>query len=161
MMKQIEDIIKQVDKLTKKYNVLDNYFSSFTPLENTPLENREACNPKRTGRLYQTEYLLNKYNFKKEDIIFDDDGFLNLKNDPKYVIAQENMDKYPIDINNAKFKDLIKIPGIGLKSARRIIHMQKTNNKITSLKQLQKIGANINRCKTFIKINNTYQSTLI
>ena len=71
------------------------------------------------------------------------------------------MDEYPIDVNTAKFKELIKVPGIGLKSARRITHLQKQGHKIMSLKELQKIGANIKKCKIFVKVGNSYQSTLI
>lgn len=156
-----EDILKQVYNLTKKYDVLYNYFSSFTPVKGTPLENHEANDNKRTGRLYQTEYLFNQYNFTLDDIILDDDGFLDTNNDPKYNIALANKEDYPIDVNTASYKELIRIPGIGLKSARRIRHMQKQGEKIESLKQLQEIGANINKCKTFVKVGGSYQSTLI
>jgi predicted DNA-binding helix-hairpin-helix protein len=71
------------------------------------------------------------------------------------------MDKYPIDVNTAKYKELIRVPGIGLKSARRIRHLQSQGEKITSLKQLQKLGANINKCKIFVKVGGSFQSTLI
>ncbi len=156
-----EDIIKQVYHLKKKYNVLNNYFSSFTPIEDTPLEDHDACDTKRSARLYQTQYLFEKYNYTDKDIVLDDDGFLDLSNDPKYNIALEHMDEFPVDINTATFKELIKIPGIGHISARRIVHLQKQNHVIESLKELQSLGANINRCKTFVKIKNSYQSTLI
>lgn len=155
-----EDILKQVYNLTKKYDVLYNYFSSFTPVKGTPLETHEANNPKRTGRLYQTEYLFNQYNYTLDDIVLDDNGFLDTNNDPKYTIALENMDEYPIDVNTAKYKELIRVPGIGLKSARRIRHMQSQGKKITSLKQLQELGANIKKCKIFVKVGGSYQSTL-
>lgn len=156
-----EDILNRIDYLKKKYNVLYNYFSSFRPIKGTPLENHEACDNKRTGRLYQMEYLFSKYNFTKKDIVLDDNGFLDLNNDPKYNIALENMDKYPLDVNTAKYKELIKVPGIGLKSARRITHLQKIGRKINNLKQLQELGVNINQCKIFVKVGGSYQSTLL
>ena len=156
-----EDILNRIDYLKKKYNVLYNYFSSFRPIKGTPLENHEACDDKRTGRLYQMEYLFSKYNFTKKDIVLDDNGFLDLNNDPKYNIALENMDKYPLDVNTAKYKELIKVPGIGLKSARRITHLQKIGRKINNLKQLQELGVNINQCKIFVKVGGSYQSTLL
>ncbi|MGN1321476.1 MAG: radical SAM protein [Methanosphaera sp.] len=156
-----EDILKQVYHLTQKYDVLYNYFSNFKPLEGTPLENHEAGDPRRTGRLYQAEYLFTKYNYNKDDIILDDNGNLDLTNDPKYTIALQHMEDYPIDVNTAKYKELIRVPGIGLKSARRITHLQKENKKITSLKQLQQLGANIKKCKIFVKVGGSYQSTLI
>ncbi len=156
-----EDIINQLFYLTKKYDLLYNYFSSFKPLEGTPLENHTENDSRRTARLYQTEYLFNQYNFTKDDIVLDDNGFLDINNDPKYVRALEHMDEYPIEVNNAPYKELIKVPGIGLLSARRIVHLQKQGHKITSLKQLQSLGANIKKCKTFVKVNKSYQSTLI
>ncbi|MBE6493966.1 MAG: radical SAM protein [Methanosphaera stadtmanae] len=156
-----EDIINQLFYLTKKYDLLYNYFSSFKPLEGTPLENHAENDSRRTARLYQTEYLFNQYNFTKEDIVLDDDGFLDINNDPKYVRALEHMDEYPVEVNNASYKELIKVPGIGLLSARRIVHLQKQGHKITSLKELQSLGANIKKCKTFVKVNKSYQSTLI
>lgn len=156
-----EDILNQVYKLSTRYNSLYNYFSSFTPLKDTPLESHQKPDVRRTGRLYQAEYLFNQYKFTKDDIILNEDGNLDLTNDPKYTFALNNMDKYPIDINTASYHDLIRIPGIGLKSARRIQHMQKQNKKITSLKQLQDLGANINKCKIFVKTGKNYQTTLI
>lgn len=156
-----EEILKQVYNLTKKYDVLYNYFSSFTPVKGTPLEGHEANNPKRTGRLYQTEYLFTQYNYTMDDIILDDNGFLDISNDPKYTIAMEHMEDYPVDVNTAKYKELIRVPGIGLKTARRIRHKQSLNEKITSLKELQKLGANIKKCKIFVKVGGSYQSTLI
>ena len=97
----------------------------------------------------------------REDIVLDDDGFLDINNDPKYVRALEHPDEYPVEINTASYKELIKVPGIGLLSARRIVHLQKQGHKITSLKELQSLGANIKKCKTFVKVNKSYQSTLI
>lgn len=155
------DILQQVYNLTKKHDVLFNYFSSFTPVKGTPLEDRTANDVRRTGRLYQTEYLFNQYKFTLDDIILDDDGFIDTKTDPKYAIAMANKEDYPIDVNTATYRQLIKVPGIGLKSAKRIKQKQKKGEKIESLKQLQNMGANINKCKTFVKIKGSYQSTLI
>lgn len=155
-----EEILKQVYNLKKKYDTLYNYFSSFKALEGTPLEEKESSDTRRTGRLYQAEYLFSQYNYKDSDIILDENGFLDLNTDPKYSIALEHMDEYPVDVNTAKYKDLIKIPGIGLKSARRITHKQKLGERIESLQDLQELGANINKCKIFVKTGKSYQSTL-
>lgn len=156
-----KQIIDQTHHLRKKYKITNNYFSSFIPVKDTPLENKKISDPMRTNRLYQIEYLFSQYHIKKDELIFNDDGFLNLKEDPKYNIAVNNMDKYPIDVNTASYNELIHIPGIGIKTARRIKALKRKNKKIRSLKQLKDMGANINRCKTFVKIKGQYQSTLI
>ncbi|WP_308574134.1 helix-hairpin-helix domain-containing protein [uncultured Methanosphaera sp.] len=155
-----KQIIDQTHLLRKKYKITNNYFSSFIPVKDTPLENKQISDPMRTNRLYQVEYLFSQYHIKKDELIFNDDGFLNLNEDPKYNIAVNNMDKYPIDVNTASYNELIHIPGIGVKTARRIKTLKRKNKKITSLKQLKNMGANVNRCKTFIKIKGQYQSTL-
>ena len=85
-----------------------------------------------------------------------------------YKLAYEGLEKRNLQaeilgekLDTAKYKELIRVPGIGLKSARRITHMQKEGKKITSLKQLQDLGANVNKCKIFVKTGKSYQSTLI
>lgn len=156
-----KEIIKQTRHLHKKYHITSNYFSSFIPIKDTPLENHEISNPMRANRLYQVEYLFNKYHIQHKELQFNDEGFLDLKEDPKYNIALSNPDKYPLDVNTANFRDLIRIPGIGIKTAHKIKILQQENKKITSLKQLKDLGANINNCKCFVKINGGYQTTLI
>ena len=155
-----EQIISQTYKLKRKYHIENNYFSSFMPIEGTPLEDRKANNDVRTGRLYQTQNLFDSYKIGYDEIVFNDDGYLDLKYDPKYMIALENKHKYPIDINTAVYDDLIHIPGIGVKTAKTIIRMRQKGEKIKSMNQLKDMGANTNACKTFIKINKSYQSTL-
>ena len=84
------------------------------------------------------------------------DRFVNLKTAKfaKSYPLQHAKNRYD------KYKELIRVPGIGLKSARRIRHMQSLGKKITSLKQLQELGANIKKCKIFVKVGGSYQSTL-
>ena len=86
-----------------------------------------------------------------EDIM--EDGMLP-NDDPKLLIARKNLDE-PIDINKASYKELLRIPGIGKISARKIIR-----NKIQGYKDLQK-NRIIKRAIPFISINNVYQKTLI
>ncbi len=155
-----QDILNRVKDLNNKYNVLYNYFSSFTPVKGTPLEEHKASDTTRTGRLYQAEYLFTKYNYNVNDLVFNDDGNISLDEDPKYVAALENMDQYPIDVNTATYKELLRVPGIGLKSARRIVHLQNKNHEFKDLKEIQELGANINKCKLFLKVGGSYQSRL-
>ena len=82
-----------------------------------------------------------------------EDGMLP-NDDPKLLIARKNLDE-PIDINKASYKELLRIPGIGKISARKIIR-----NKIQGYKDLQK-NRIIKRAIPFISINNVYQKTLI
>ena len=78
------------------------------------------------------------------------------KIDPKLALAKANFDS-PLDINEANFKDLIKIPGIGPKTAVKIVHHK---TKISSYNELNKFGVFIKRAKPFIKVNGKRQKML-
>ena len=93
-------------------------------------------------------------------MVFDDDGNLNLDRDPKYIAALEHEEKYPMEINEASFKDLLRVPGIGKISAKRIIQSRKAGKNILKLEELKKIGVVIKRAEPFIILNKNYQSTL-
>lgn len=155
------DILTQTYKLKNKYHTDRSYFSTFIPVKNTPFEEKSASNPLRTSRLYQAEYMESNYKINPKKFIYDSDGNLRLDDDPKMLLAQQNMELYPLDINTASYKQLIQIPGIGLKTAKRIMCNRRINKKVESMQELQNMGANINRAETFIKIKKSYQSTLI
>ncbi len=149
-----KEIIEVSDKLYRKLNARRVYYSKFDPIKNTPLEDKKPENPWREYRLYQSSFLLRDYGFESKDFVFDDNNRLNLREDPKFSIAKEN--ELIIDINNAEFGDLIKIPGIGLKTAQKIIEIR----PIKSVSILKSIGVITKRAIPFIKIDNLHQTTL-
>lgn len=153
-----EDILKRVKWLYDKFNIKRSYFSTFQSLEDTPLEKRSSADPVRSSRLYQADALLNSYNFKLKELVFEEDGDLNLQEDPKYLAAQ-NMDIFPLELNQAKYKNLIRVPGIGPISARRIITLRK-KQALEKVEELKKMGVVVERAQPFIKIQGTYQSSL-
>ena len=135
------------------------YFSVFSPIKGTPLENQQKQPLLRENRLYNCDWLLRKYGFKfKEikDIMYD--GMLP-KEDPKVHIARNYFNK-PIDVNDATYDDLVRVPGIGIQSAMRIIKLQKSNQNITKREQLKSIGIVLKRATPFIKINGMSQKRL-
>ena len=69
------------------------------------------------------------------------------------------MDIFPVEINNAPFKELIRVPGIGPKSARRIISIRK-KMPFKKLEDLQKLGVVIKRAEPYIKLEGAYQNSL-
>ncbi|GAB6055520.1 radical SAM protein [Methanobacterium movens] len=152
------DILKRVKWLYDKMDVRRSYFSTFQPLEETPLEKRPPGNPIRSFRLYQADALLNSYKFKVDELIFQEDGFLDSALDPKYAAAI-NMDIFPVEINQGPYRDLIRVPGIGTLSARRIISIRK-KHPFKKLEELKKIGVVVHRAEPFIKLEGNYQSSL-
>lgn len=152
------DILKRMDSLYRKADLRRSYFSAFSPVEGTDFEKKEACNTDRTAQLYHADALLNDYKFKVKELVFDEDDKLSLHEDPKILAARE-MDIFPVEINNAPFKELIRVPGIGPKSARRIISIRK-KMPFKKLEDLQKLGVVIKRAEPYIKLEGAYQNSL-
>jgi putative DNA modification/repair radical SAM protein len=149
------EIISLSHNLYKSYNLRRVYYSAFTPIQDTPLENLRPCPPLREFRLYQADFLLRKYNFTPEELIFDQKGNLYLDKDPKLLWAVNNMERFPVEINKASFEQLIRVPGIGRISAKRIVDIRK-NTKLKELEQLKKLGAVTNRARRFITLDGKF-----
>lgn len=120
-----EEILKRVEWLYKKIGIKRSYFSQFHALKDTPMEKHEEPHPKRTSRLYQADHLVNSYGFKLEELVFEDGGNMQVDNDPKYCAALSNMDKFPVEVNEASYRELLRVPGVGKLSARRIVELRK------------------------------------
>ncbi|HTX61722.1 MAG TPA: putative DNA modification/repair radical SAM protein [Methanobacterium sp.] len=155
-----EQILNRTNWLYQTMDLKRSYFSPFEAVKDTPLENHNEPHPKRNSRLYQADYLLNSYGFKLEELVFDDEGNLDLEFDPKFLAAQKYEDLFPMDINEAPYKELLRVPGIGRISARRIIQSRKKGINFVKLEELKKIGVVVKRAEPFIKLNKNYQSTL-
>ncbi|MCL2180562.1 MAG: putative DNA modification/repair radical SAM protein [Treponema sp.] len=102
----------------------------------------------REHRLYQADWLLRFYHFNAGEILSEEQPFLDAHLDPKTVWALNNLDFYPIDINKADYETLLRIPGIGAKSARRIIETRRSRN--LTIENLHRIGASLKRARYFL-----------
>jgi len=149
-----KEIVKISGWVYQKLNARRVYYSRFDPIKNTPLEHKKPENPWREYRLYQTSFLLRDYGFKSRDFVFDDNDRLHLREDPKFSIAKKN--ELLVDINNAKFKELIKVPGIGLKTAQKIVDKRPIKN----ISILKSVGVITKRALPFIEVNNIHQTRL-
>ncbi len=153
-----KEILRRMEKIYKKTKLKRTYYSAFSPIENTEFENKEKCNTDRTSKLYNADSLLNDYHFKLKELVFDKNNQLSLDIDPK-ILAAKNMDIFPVDINSAPFVELIRVPGIGIKSARKIISIRK-KIPFTHKTQLKKLGVVVDRADEYITIGGNYQSLL-
>ncbi|MFN3966166.1 MAG: putative DNA modification/repair radical SAM protein [Endomicrobiia bacterium] len=150
-----KEILLTVSELYKKYNLWRAYFSAFQPIEGTPLENHSPVPLLREHRLYQADFLLRKYNFKFDEIFFDKDGNLPFEKDPKTVWALNHLEMFPLEINKADYSQLIRVPGIGPISAKRIISLRR-KNKFRSLEELKQTGAVIERARDFLLFDGRF-----
>ncbi len=128
------------------------YYSGFSPIPDTPLENNPPENPLREHRLYQVSFLLRDYGFEMEDIPFTSTGFLPLDQDPKQIWAKENLSHAPVEINRANRLQLLRIPGIGPRGAEAILQSRNAN-PLETLGDLRRLGINFQRAAPYILLN--------
>ena len=135
------DILDRVDQLYDEWNLKRVYYAPFHPVRYTPLEEHPATPPMRSHRLYQMDWLRRIYGFPKDEIApaFDAGGFLPLEFDPKTSIALENVEAYPVDVNAATREKLLRVPGIGPISAKRILQNRRRHT-IDTWRDLQTMG---------------------
>jgi len=108
----------------------------------------------REHRLYQADWLLRFYHFKANEILSEDEPFLDTHIDPKTSWALKNLDFFPIEINRADYDTLLRIPGIGAKTARRVIETRRSRS--LSMENLHRIGATLKRARYFITAGGSY-----
>lgn len=137
------------------------YFSAFAPVPDTPLGSKPPTPSLREHRLYQADFLLRIYRFELKELveILDERGMLPLNVDPKLACAVANKELFPLDVNEADFWELIRVPGIGLRTASRLVRYRSKYGSISSRRQLKELGVVISRALPFIRLNG-WQSTL-
>lgn len=146
------EILQLTGKLYEDLELSRVYYSAFQPVTGTPLEGRSATPPMREHRLYQVDFLLRKYGFAFEEITFQRDGNLSLSLDPKMVWALSHPERFPLEINKASREELLRVPGIGPKSASRIVKAR-LKGKLYSLQELKGMRVLVKRAAPFILIN--------
>jgi putative DNA modification/repair radical SAM protein len=149
------EILSLSDKLYRDYKLWRVYYSAFVPILGTPLEGLPPCLPLREYRLYQADFLLKGYGFSPQDLPFEKDGNLPQEHDPKLAWALKHPGMFPLEINKVDFTELLKVPGIGKISARRIIETR-NQEKFTRLDQLKKTGAVIGRARNFLTLQGKF-----
>ena len=134
-------IYRRVDQMYTDWNLKRVYYPPFRPATHTPMEEKPPVHAVREHRLYQMDWLRRVYRFSSDEIglAFDDAGFLSLEQDPKTVIAMENLDAFPIDLNAASRDQLLRIPGIGPVSVDRILQNRR-GHSIDNWRDLQAMG---------------------
>lgn len=102
----------------------------------------------REHRLYQADFLLRFYQFKADEIITEENPFLNVQVDPKCNWALNHLEYFPVEVQTADYHTLLRIPGVGVKSARRIMAARRLGKlDYTSLK---KFGVVLKRAMYFV-----------
>ena len=156
------DLLKRIDWGYREIDLRRAYFSSFIPIEGTPLAGKQAASLAREHRLYQTDWLLRIYHYKLKDLeeIFNEEGNLP-KGDPKMHLASEYFkDRNPVDPNQASYRELLLVPGIGPISAKRIINLRAKKFVFKRRQDLKSVGVVLKRAEPYLLINGHNQTTL-
>jgi len=102
----------------------------------------------REHRLYQADWLLRFYGFEAKELLDEQHPNFNLEVDPKCNWALNHLDKFPIEINKAPYEQLLRVPGIGVTSARRILTARRSGP--IDFSGLKKLGIVLKRAQYFI-----------
>lgn len=147
-----KEILQTSSYLFSRLNLSRIYYSPFSPIPNTPLENLPPENPIRPFRLYQASFLIRDYGFSPHEFHFNEKGNLPLDQDPKTLWARTYLLNAPVELNKADLSLLLRIPGIGPKTARRVVEYRR-NSKIKSESDLKQLGIPVERVSPFVLLN--------
>ena len=133
------EILKWTDWLYRGRGLYRAYYSAYeVPDEDTPLD-APPTPLLREHRLYQSDFLLRKYGFSLDELVFEETGDLSLKVDPKERWAQEHPEAFPVEIMTAPPEVLLRVPGLGPVSAKRI-HAWRRQGGLRDPEDLRKAG---------------------
>lgn len=149
------NILNLTENLYNKFDLRRVYYSAYIPV-NSGKNLPELKNPPtlREHRLYQGDWLLRVYGFKAEELLNEKNPNFDINFDPKTTYALNNIHLFPVEINKAPYETLIRIPGIGIRGAKKIVSAR----SLTALDffDLKKLGIVIKRAQYFITCRGKY-----
>ncbi len=146
-------ILNVAENLYQKFELKRVYYSAFVKVNDDKMLPSLPGGPPllREHRLYQADWLLRFYGFKASELLDEKRPFFNVMLDPKEDWAVRHLEYYPIEVNKASYEMLLRIPGVGVKSARRIIGARKSAN--LTFADLKKLGVVMKRAVFFMTCN--------
>ncbi|MEF2967024.1 putative DNA modification/repair radical SAM protein [Paenibacillus sp. M1] len=143
-------ILTLTEALYRKYELKRVYYSAYTPvMEHSLLPSLDSKPPLlREHRLYQADWLLRFYGFEAKELLDERTPNFNPFMDPKCNWAMNHIDRFPVEINTASYESLLRVPGIGVRSAQRIVKARRTGK--LDFPGLKKLGVVLKRAQYFI-----------
>ena len=148
-----KDILRLSANLYKSPTMKRVYYSGFIPVNSydTRLPAIKQAPLVRENRLYQADWLMRFYEFRADEIVDDSYPDLDLEIDPKLSWALRHPEMFPVDVNKADYSLILRVPGIGVKSAKLIVTSRRYGRLNAS--QLKKIGIVMKKAQYFITCN--------
>lgn len=150
------EIISLSEKLYHTFKMKRVYFSAYIPVvKDAMLPSLDTKPPlRRENRLYQADWLLRFYGFQAKELLLESNPYFDEELDPKTFWALNNISYFPMEINRASFEELLRVPGIGVISAKRIIRQRKI--ACVRYEDLKLMGVVLKRAKYFITCQGKY-----
>ena len=143
-------IMSVAESLYEKFQLKRVFYSAFVNVNGNSMLPVLPGGPPllREHRLYQADWLLRYYHFHVSELLSEDRPDFNIFLDPKCDWALRHLEYFPVEINKASYKTLLRVPGIGYKSAERIVKARRRNR--LTVDDLKKIGVVLKRARYFI-----------
>jgi len=142
-------VLTLADDLYKNQSLKRVYYSGYIPIETDNRIPQVKAPPLiRENRLYQADWLLRFYGFSLDEIVSQDFPELDMEVDPKLAYALRHPQFFPVNINTADYEMILRIPGIGVKSAKKIISSRRYGTIF--FEHLKKMGVAMKRAKYFL-----------
>lgn len=151
-----KQILTTTETLYHTFKMKRVYYSAYVPVVSSPILPEAGTLPplSREHRLYQADWLLRFYGFSVDELVDDANPELDPDVDPKVTWALRHMDQFPVEVNKASMDMLLRIPGVGVVSAKRIVRQR----KVCAVKydDLKKMGVVLKRAKHFLTCSGKY-----
>lgn len=150
------NILRLSENLYKHFKLKRVYYSAYVPVSDNPRLPVISKPPLlREHRLYQADWLLRFYGFKAEELLSERNPDFDVALDPKCDWAIKNLHYFPVEINTAPYEMLLRIPGVGVTSAQRILAARRIGS--LDYTDLKKLGVVLKRARFFITCRGKYQ----
>ncbi len=145
------EIMYSAAEYYKTFDLKRVYYSGYIPISHDSGMPTIGTQPPllRENRLYQTDWLMRFYGFDVRELLNPGNPHLDVEIDPKLSWALRNMEQFPVDVNTAEYRMILRVPGIGVGSAKKIVMARKFGRLRSD--QLKKIGVAWTRAKHFIR----------
>ena len=146
-----QQILTLTQGLYDKYHLKRVFYSAYMPVSNSPLlPAPQNFQPPllREHRLYQADWLLRFYHFRAEELLDEEAPNLDPRLDPKCTWALRHLEFFPVEVNRADYEALLRVPGVGVRSARRILAARRVGP--LTFEGLKRLGVVLKRAQYFL-----------
>ncbi|RAS38947.1 putative DNA modification/repair radical SAM protein [Paraburkholderia bryophila] len=150
-------ILQAASTLYGAYRLKRVYYSAFSPIPDSPSAVPAQAPPLlREHRLYQADFLLRAYGFSVEEL-FEQPGNLSLEIDPKLQWALAHREQFPVDLNRAPLRMIARVPGIGLRNAKRLVELRRSRR--VRYEDLVRLRCPLQKIKPFV-VTQDYRAAM-